>query len=120
MNSRQEEFIQQVCDCIAIVCQNQLLNVQTYVNDNSVFDVLGISDKELRVLIKKISCALANYIYRDDAVDVFNEVVAYVAREYILFQAQENIKDQNFMDHFACFIYELINTVNDTFETRKA
>lgn len=119
MYPRQEEFVQQVFDYVANVCKNQLANVRTYDNDNKVFDVLGIYEKDLRTILRKIACALPDYVYNNDLVDIYNEVSEYIAREYILFQTQEDITNENFIDYLTCFIYESVNAVNYTYRFTK-
>lgn len=119
MYSKKEEFAQQIFDYVANICKNQLSTVQAYDNDNKVFHVLGLYEKDLRDILRKITCALPDYIYINKLTNIYNEVSEYIAREYILFQAQEDIRDPYFVDYLMGFIYESINNINYAYQFNK-
>ena len=119
MYAKKEDFAQQLFDYVANLCKGQLSTIQTYSNDNKVFDVLGVYEKDLREILKKITNALPDHIYLGKTSNVYNEVSEYIAREYILFQSQEDIKNPYFTEYLTNFIYEVINNINYTYHFYK-
>jgi len=113
MNDKKEKFAKEIFHYVSKICQDQLSNHE--VQDDRVFDALGISKKDLQTILKKIVVALPDYIFLSQLPDLYNEVSEYLAREYILFQCQEDIGDPYFADNLVNFIYGINNTINQNY-----
>lgn len=113
MHTRREKFAKDIFIYISDICQNQLSDNE--VVENRVFDVLGISKKDLQIILKKIVVALPDYIFLPQLPDLYNEVLGYLSVEYVLFQCQEDVEDPYFVDDLINFIYETVNTINQNY-----
>ena len=113
MNARKEKFVTDIFDYIANICQNQPSDYE--VADDRVFDVLGIGKKDLKTILKKIVVALPDYIFLSQLPNIYDEVLEYLTKEYILFQCQEDINSPDFVNNLINFIYEIINEINQNY-----
>ena len=113
MNARKEKFAQELFYYVSRICQDQLSDYEA--QGDRVFDVLGISKKDLWAILQKIVVALPDYIFLEQLPDLYSEVFEHLAREYILFQCQEDIDDPYFANNLANFIYEIINNINQNY-----
>lgn len=73
--------------------------------------VLGISNADAQKLIGKILIALPDcffYLAKPERID---EMVNFIAQEYVLFQAQENIEDELFPTLLINFVNNLVEEI---------
>ncbi|MBU0743960.1 MAG: hypothetical protein KKE11_01120 [Gammaproteobacteria bacterium] len=113
MNTRKEKFAKDLFYYVSDISQNHLSDHES--RDSKFSNVMGVCQKDLWMIIRKIVTALPDYIFLKQLSELHNEVLEYVAREYILFQCQENIDDPSFANNLANFIYEVINTINKNY-----
>ena len=116
MHAKQEEFSQHILGYVLNICKDQLSAVQTYANDNRVLDVLGLYENDLRTILRKVTAALPEVLYMEKFSFLADEIAAYIAKEYILFQVQESPKDPYFICYLTSFIYETINSINHNYK----
>ena len=112
MHIRKEKFVEKINNYIVNICKNQLSDCRV---ENRIFDVLGVDEKNLKIILNKIINALPEHIYAKEYAELYNELFEHLAREYILFQSVEKIDDPFFTDNLSNFIYEQINNVNYNF-----
>lgn len=117
MHTQREKFAKELCEYITKICETQLSEHQP--KNERVFDVLGIGEKDLYMILRKITVALPDYIYLSELPDIYSEVIEHLAREYILFQCQEDINDPHFVTALENFIYEAINNINHNYNYRQ-
>jgi hypothetical protein len=112
MDDRREQFAKEIFGYVSNICQNRLSDNKT---GDRVLDVLGFNKEDLRVILKKITIALPDYIFLRGLPDIYHEVLEYLSKEYILFQCQEDTKRPDFANNLANFIYEVSNTINQNY-----
>lgn len=66
-------------------------------------DMLGVSLDDLQQLLRKYTMSLPNQIISSDKQAQLKLQVPLI-EQFILFIAQEDIDDESFMDHYACFM----------------
>ncbi|QMT58666.1 MULTISPECIES: hypothetical protein [unclassified Legionella] len=73
--------------------------------------VLGISDTDAQKLINKIMIALPDCFFYLAKPERIREMIHFIAQQYLLFQAQENIHDEFFPNLLINFVNHLVEEI---------
>jgi hypothetical protein len=73
----------------------------------TISSVFNISNKDAHEIINKILIALPdNYFYNSNTTMLY-DMLAFISKNWVLFQVQEDIEDENYANHLIEFINSL-------------
>ena len=109
MHPRKEQSAK---DIYKIVDQYCAANLQAkYHSSSAISLVLGISDVEAQKMINKILIALPDCFFYLAKPDRIQEMVNFIAQQYLLFQSQEDIHDELFPVLLINFVNNLVEDI---------
>ena len=100
MHPQKEIIANEVFQCVKTVCENPAKPEQLEL-------MLAISEEQTAELINKIIIALPDEIFYLTPPNYLVEINRFIAKEFIFFQAQENIDDPNYTQNFINFLNNL-------------
>ncbi|MBI2785389.1 MAG: hypothetical protein HYX60_03405 [Legionella longbeachae] len=109
MHPRKEQYVKEIYQFIELYCE-----ANTHIKHSAsspITIVLGISNADALKLINKILIALPDCFFYLAKPQRIEEIVSFIAKQYLLFQAQENIDDELFPTLFINFINNLVEDI---------
>ena len=122
MNTEKKLFVTELSKYISDISCKQLSNFSSV--DKAIYDILGMSKKDLDIILEKIVIALPDYIFVQHLSNLHlirklsglrQGVLEHLTKEFILFHAQEDINSTYYADNLVNFIYEIVNTINQNY-----
>jgi len=74
--------------------------------------VLHVSNNDAKEIIQKIMIALPDKYFYNAKTEWLDDMLSLISQHFILFQAQENIDEEDYIYHLTCFIDELSKTIS--------
>lgn len=109
MHPRKEESAKEIYNIVDQYCE---ANTHAKCSQASAISfVLGVSETDVQKLIRKIVIALPDCFFYLAKPDQVNEMVDFIAQQYLLFQAQENIDDELFPSMLINFVNNLVEEI---------
>lgn len=68
---------------------------------------IGLKNNQIDELISKIVIALPDGYFEEYDNKIMSQINALIAKEFIMFQVQENMRDPNYVLYLENFIYDL-------------
>lgn len=99
MHPQKELIANDVFQCVKTVCENT--------QSKQLELMLAVSEEQTAALINKIIIALPDEIFYLTPPSYLAEINRFIAKEFIYFQAQENVDDPNYAQHFLNFLNNL-------------
>ena len=109
MHPIKQQYAEEVYQIIAQYCEKNFLDKNK--NNKALSSVLGITDDEAQKLINKILIALPDCFFYMAKPLCLNEMLRFIAQQYLLFQVQENIDDVLFPILLINFINSLVEDI---------
>ncbi|HHF7366232.1 TPA: hypothetical protein ACPSKY_001337 [Legionella bozemanae] len=109
MHPRKEQSAKEIYRIVDQYCEANLHS--KYSSSSAIPLVLGISDTDAQKLIHKILIALPDCFFYLAKPERVNEMVSFIAQQYLLFQAQENINDELFPSLLINFVNNLVEEI---------
>ncbi len=111
MHPYKEAVAKDILNIVQKTCSDVLCPTEVKTND-PVQWALNLNFEEANIVLKKIVNAMPDSFFIHESPLLEENLRQLVAKEYILFQTQENIKDKRYSDFLMRFIYEIIEEVN--------
>jgi hypothetical protein len=111
MHPYKEVVAKDILDIVQMTCGEVLCPKEVETND-PVNWALNLSADEASLILRKIVNALPDSFFMHGVPLLEDDLKQLVAKEYILFQSQENIKDERYPAFLVSFIYEIIDEIN--------
>ncbi|ARB92714.1 hypothetical protein [Legionella longbeachae] len=109
MHPRKEQSAKEIYNIVDQYCE---ANIRAkYHTTSAISFVLGISDTVAQKLINKIVIALPDCFFYLAKPEQINEMINFIAQQYLLFQAQENINDELFPSMLINFVNNLVEEI---------
>lgn len=109
MHPRKEQSAREIYKIVDQYCESNMRS--KYSSSSAIPIVLGVSDSDAQKLIQKIIIALPDCFFYLAKPARINEMVNFIAQQYLLFQAQENIKDELFPSLLINFVNNLVEEI---------
>ncbi|KTD00470.1 hypothetical protein OQJ19_07040 [Fluoribacter gormanii] len=109
MHPRKEQFAKEIYRIVDHYCEQN--RHSKYRANSAIPLVLGISDMDAQKLINKILIALPDCFFYLAKPERISEMVNFIAQQYLLFQAQENINDELFPSLLINFVNNLVEDI---------
>lgn len=77
--------------------------------------VLQINHKDAYTMIKKIIVALPDPYFYNLNRTLTEDLLLFISRNYLLFEAQEDFNSENYTNHFINFIYALSEDIKNLY-----
>ncbi|WP_115707667.1 hypothetical protein [Legionella sainthelensi] len=109
MHPRKEQSAKEIYNIVDQYCE---ANIRAkYHATSAISFVLGISDVDAQKLINKIVIALPDCFFYLAKPERINEMINFIAQQYLLFQVQENINDELFPSMLINFVNNLVEEI---------
>ena len=112
MKITREKIVQGIVHNIEVICKECLSKPFNVTNDNNFIIPLTVTKIELTKIISKIITALPPDFFIGQPDNTARSIKEYITKEYILFQAQEDINSRDFADCLLNFIDDLIDNID--------
>ncbi|NQY43431.1 MAG: hypothetical protein HRT87_08820 [Legionellales bacterium] len=112
MNITREKIVERIVRNIKIICK-ELSDPLSRQNTNNYLIPLSITELEMKNILHKIITGLPVDFFIGYSNHVTKSIQEYIVKEYILFQVQEDITSEYFIDNLIYFIYDLKNDINN-------
>jgi hypothetical protein len=102
MHPQKKIYAKEIYYLVTKICQK--ISVSPNATVSSVFN---ITNKDAHEIINKILIALPdNYFYNSNTIMLY-DMLAFISKNWVLFQVQEDIQDENYANHLIDFINSL-------------
>lgn len=106
MHPRKKIYAKEIYNLVAIICKKMSEGTNA-----AIPNVLSISNKDAYDIIKKIIIALPDdYFYMANATMLY-DMIAFISKNLIFFQVQENIEEEDYAYHLIDFINSLSTSI---------
>jgi hypothetical protein len=112
MKITREKIVDELVYKIEIICR-ELSEPISRNNKENYIAPLPVTKIEMRNILHKMITALPVDFFIAYQDDVTNAIKEYITKEYILFQAQEDITAKEFPDYLINFIYEIKKDISN-------
>ena len=115
MKITREKIVDELVYKIEIICREFSDPISRNNKDNYIAP-LPVTKIEMRNILHKIITALPVDFFIAHPDDVTNAIKEYITKEYILFQAQEDITAKEFPDYLINFMHEIKRDITKALE----
>ncbi|HAT8266801.1 TPA: hypothetical protein JBA93_13545 [Legionella pneumophila subsp. pneumophila] len=106
MHPRKKIYANEVYQLVNTICK------QISENKNvAIAEVLNISEKDAYEIIKKIMIALPDSYFYNANTTMLYDMIAFISKNLIFFQVQENIDEEDYAYHLINFINGLSTSI---------
>ena len=109
VHPRKEQSAKEIYRIVDQYCEANMHS--KYRSSSAISLVLGISDVDAQKLINKIIIALPDCFFYLAKPERISEMVNFIAQQYLLFQAQENVNDELFSNLLINFVDNLVEEI---------
>jgi hypothetical protein len=109
VHPRKEQSAKEIYRIVDQYCESKASS--KYKIDSAIAGVLGISGREAQKLINKIVLALPDCFFYLAKPERVHEMVTFIAQEYLLFQAQQQVEDELFPSLLVNFVNNLVEEI---------
>lgn len=102
MHPKKIEYSQIVFDRMSQICAEF-----SEEKDSAIPLVLKISPADAKEIINKVMIALPDRYFYSSTPIVLNDMLAFISKNLVFFQAQENLEENNYANHLLGFINSL-------------
>jgi hypothetical protein len=106
-----DKIVNRLSHNIEVICKKLIEPLSTDNKENFILP-LNVTKIEMRNIINKIIIGLPVTFFIDYSHSTVNAIEEYITKEYIFFQAQEDITSEDFTDRLIYFIYNLRNEIS--------
>ncbi len=116
MKITREKIVDELVYYIEITCKKNFSEPLSRSKKSKFITPLPVTKIELRNIIHKIVTALPPAFFINRSKKSSSTIKEYIVKEYILFQAQEDITADEFSDYLINFIYDLSDNISNALE----
>lgn len=99
MHPQKKIYAKEIYQLTSIICKKASKG-----HDSTIKDVLNISDKDIYDIINKIIIALPDSYFYNANKAMLYDMLAFISKNIILFQVQEDINEEDYAYHLIDFI----------------
>ena len=115
MKITREKIVDELVHNVKIISK-EFSNPISRHNKEKFIAPLPVTNIEMKNILHKIITALPLDFFIKYSDDITSAIKQYITKEYILFQAQEDITSDKFADYLLNFIYDLKKNINYALE----
>ena len=110
MHPRKKQYSEEIHQMVQQVCSKLAKSKK-----HAIPSVLGISNDDNKALIKKIIIGLPDRQFYQAPPEMLYDLETFITKNYVFFQAQEDIDDEKYASHLISFISSLVADIDQRY-----